>query len=86
MHYVCVRALCVSVCVSGHVLYVCMCVFYHHCVCLCAQAARAADYTFSQFKSLVPLCLIHGRYSLHRTAFIAQYCLYKSVFICLLQV
>ena len=50
------------------------------------QAARAADYTFSQFRFLVPLCLVHGRYSLHRTAFIAQYCFYKSIFICLLQV
>ncbi len=50
------------------------------------QAARAADFTLPRFSFLVPLCLVHGRYSLHRTAFIAKFAFYKSIFLCSLQV
>lgn len=50
------------------------------------QAARAADFTLPRFAFLVPLCLVHGRYSLHRTAFIAKFAFYKSIFLCSLQV
>jgi P-type E1-E2 ATPase len=50
------------------------------------QCARAADYSFSKFKFLSRLVLVHGRYSYNRTAFISQYFFYKSLFICTLQV
>lgn len=50
------------------------------------QAARAADYSIGQFRFLVRLCLVHGRYSFHRTAFVAQYCFYKSMLICAIQI
>lgn len=49
------------------------------------QAARAADYSISRFRMLPRLLLVHGRYSHLRTAFIAQYCFYKSLQICLVQ-
>ena len=49
------------------------------------QASRASDFSFSQFRFLTRLLLVHGRYSFNRTAFIAQYCFYKSLFICLVQ-
>lgn len=49
------------------------------------QASRASDFSFSQFRYLTRLLFIHGRYSYNRTAFIAQYCFYKSLFICLVQ-
>eukprot|EP00026_Physarum_polycephalum_P000875 Phypoly_transcript_00876.p1 GENE.Phypoly_transcript_00876~~Phypoly_transcript_00876.p1 ORF type:complete len:1138 (+),score=165.10 Phypoly_transcript_00876:253-3414(+) len=50
------------------------------------QAARAADYSFGRFKFLQRLMLIHGRYSYHRTAFVANYSFYKSLFICFMQI
>jgi len=49
------------------------------------QAARAADYSISRFRMLPRLLLVHGRYSYLRTSFIAQYCFYKSLQICLVQ-
>lgn len=49
------------------------------------QAARAADFSISQFSFLSKLCLVHGRYSLYRTSFVAQYCVYKSLYIAFLQ-
>jgi len=50
------------------------------------QAARAADYSIAKFKFLKRLILIHGRYSYIRTAFVAQYCFYKSLLICFCQI
>ena len=50
------------------------------------EVPRAADFTLTRFPFLVPLCLVHGRQSFHRTAFIAQFCFYKSIFVCCLQV
>lgn len=43
------------------------------------QAARAADYSIAQFRFLKVLLLVHGRLAYQRTAFIAQYCFYKSM-------
>ena len=45
------------------------------------QAARASDYSLARFKFLSRLILVHGRYSYNRTAFIAIYCYYKSMFL-----
>eukprot|EP01118_Nematostelium_gracile_P011223 TRINITY_DN3953_c0_g1_i1.p1 TRINITY_DN3953_c0_g1~~TRINITY_DN3953_c0_g1_i1.p1 ORF type:complete len:379 (-),score=66.07 TRINITY_DN3953_c0_g1_i1:95-1210(-) len=50
------------------------------------QASRAADYSIAKFHFLVRLLLIHGRYSCVRTGFVAQYCFYKSLFICWIQI
>lgn len=49
------------------------------------QAARAADYSFARFKFLRRLLLVHGRWAYVRTAFISQYCFYKSLYICSIQ-
>merc|ERR1712232_478151 len=49
------------------------------------QAANAADFTLGQFKFLARLVLVHGHWAYHRTCFIAQYCFYKSIFICTFQ-
>ena len=49
------------------------------------QAARASDFSISQFSHLRRLLLVHGRWSYVRTAWIAQYCLYKSLIIALAQ-
>eukprot|EP01044_Picomonas_judraskeda_P001909 COSAG03_NODE_123_length_12291_cov_19.979413_11_plen_927_part_00 len=43
------------------------------------QAARAADYSITQFRFLKNLLLVHGRLAYHRTTFIAQYCFFKSM-------
>lgn len=50
------------------------------------QAARSADFTFARFRFLERLILVHGRLAHYRTAFIAQYCFYKSLILCLLQI
>eukprot|EP01133_Synstelium_polycarpum_P007005 gene7005-8136_t len=50
------------------------------------QAARAADYSIARFKYLRELIFIHGRYSYLRTAFVANYCFHKSLFICFIQI
>eukprot|EP01133_Synstelium_polycarpum_P007008 gene7008-8143_t len=50
------------------------------------QAARAADYSIARFKYLRELIFIHGRYSYLRTSFVANYCFYKSLFICFIQI
>jgi P-type E1-E2 ATPase len=50
------------------------------------QAARSADFSIGQFKFLQNLLLLHGRNAYHRTAFIAQYCFYKSIYVALCQV
>ncbi|KAJ9048263.1 hypothetical protein DSO57_1036751 [Entomophthora muscae] len=49
------------------------------------QAARAADLSLSRFHHLGRLMLVHGRYSLHRVHFVAVYCFYKSIAICMVQ-
>lgn len=50
------------------------------------QAARAADFSFGKFRFLKRLILVHGRYSYNRTAFLAQYSIYKSLLICFIQI
>ncbi|XP_024378284.1 phospholipid-transporting ATPase 2 isoform X3 [Physcomitrium patens] len=50
------------------------------------QASRAADYSFGKFKFLKRLILVHGRYSYNRSAFLAQYSIYKSLVICFVQI
>lgn len=50
------------------------------------QAARAADFSIAKFHFLKRLILIHGRYSYIRTAFLAQYSIYKSLLICFIQI
>ncbi|CAH9128997.1 unnamed protein product [Cuscuta epithymum] len=50
------------------------------------QAARAADYSIAKFQFLKRLILVHGRYSYNRTAFLSQYCFYKSLLICFIQI
>jgi phospholipid-translocating ATPase len=49
------------------------------------QAARASDISITRFHQLVKLILIHGRYSYLRSSLISQYCYYKSMVICLVQ-
>ncbi|KAJ1919999.1 hypothetical protein IWQ60_007103 [Tieghemiomyces parasiticus] len=44
-----------------------------------AQAVRASDYSFTEFKSLRPLIAIHGRYSYLRIANIIFYSFYKNI-------
>ncbi|KAJ7548944.1 hypothetical protein O6H91_07G034100 [Diphasiastrum complanatum] len=50
------------------------------------QAARASDFSIGKFRFLKRLILIHGRYSYNRTSFLAQYSIYKSLLICLIQI
>ena len=49
------------------------------------QAARASDFSIGRFSYLTRLLLVHGRWSYVRTSWISQYCLYKSMIICLVQ-
>eukprot|EP00668_Euglena_longa_P012202 GGOE01014636.1.p1 GENE.GGOE01014636.1~~GGOE01014636.1.p1 ORF type:complete len:1133 (-),score=405.57 GGOE01014636.1:276-3674(-) len=50
------------------------------------QAARAADFSFTKFKFLQPLLLVHGHYSYMRTCYIVQYCYYKSILLSFCQI
>ena len=43
------------------------------------QAARSADYAVQQFRDLVPLLTVHGRYAMVRTARCVKYSFYKNV-------
>jgi phospholipid-transporting ATPase len=43
------------------------------------QAARASDYSISQFRFLQRLLLVHGRYSYRRISKVILYCFYKNV-------
>lgn len=45
------------------------------------QASRAADYAVPMFRCLRPLLLVHGHWSYARSAYITQYCFYKSMLI-----
>ena len=49
------------------------------------QAARAADFSFSRFRFLRRLLLVHGRRSYYRTSLVSQYTFYKSQLICFVQ-
>ena len=49
------------------------------------QAARSSDFSITQFSHLRRLLLVHGRWSYTRTAWITQYCLYKSLIIAFVQ-
>lgn len=49
------------------------------------QASKAADFSIGRFHFLAKLILVHGRWAYRRTAFIAQYCFHKSMFIALFQ-
>ena len=51
-----------------------------------SQAAAAADFSTYQFRNLVRLLLIHGRYSCYRTSWLSQFCFYKSTVVCIIQV
>jgi phospholipid-translocating ATPase len=49
------------------------------------QCARAADISFTKFRHLARLLLVHGRNSYRRSAFVAQFFFYKSVLLCIQQ-
>jgi phospholipid-transporting ATPase len=49
------------------------------------QAARASDYSISQFRFLQRLLLVHGRYSYRRISKVILYCFYKNVALFLTQ-
>lgn len=44
-----------------------------------AQAVRASDYSFGEFRCLRRLLAVHGRYSYLRMAHIIFYSFYKSI-------
>eukprot|EP00743_Colponemidia_sp_Colp-15_P013679 GILK01015975.1.p1 GENE.GILK01015975.1~~GILK01015975.1.p1 ORF type:complete len:486 (+),score=28.26 GILK01015975.1:111-1460(+) len=50
------------------------------------QAAKAADFSFGQFRFLSRLLLVHGHMAYQRTAYIVQYSFYKSMIIAFIQV
>ena len=43
------------------------------------QAARASDYAIRQFRDLVRLITVHGRYAMVRNSSCIKYCFYKNV-------
>ena len=43
------------------------------------QAARASDYAIRQFRDLVRLVTVHGRYAMVRNSSCIKYCFYKNV-------
>lgn len=49
------------------------------------QASLVSDVSFSKFRFLERLILIHGRFSLIRLSYIANYCIYKSILIAFVQ-
>lgn len=49
------------------------------------QAALAADFSFAKFCHLRRLLLVHGRYNFARLAYIAQFCVYKSLLLAMMQ-
>jgi phospholipid-translocating ATPase len=50
------------------------------------QAAAASDFAITQFQSLGRLLLVHGRFDNYRTAWLVQFCFYKSLMLVLVQV
>lgn len=49
------------------------------------QAVRASDYSIGRFYFLNRLLLVHGRYAYKRTAYVALYCFYKSIYLGVIQ-
>ncbi len=49
------------------------------------QAVRSSDYAIGQFRFLVPLLLVHGRYSYRRMTKLIMYFFYKNVFLVMTQ-
>ena len=49
------------------------------------QAVNSADYAIAQFRFLVPLLLVHGRYNVRRVAKVINYFFFKNVFLVLTQ-
>ena len=49
------------------------------------QAARASDYSIAQFRYLMRLLLIHGRYNYRRISKLILYCFYKNIVLFLTQ-
>ncbi len=49
-------------------------------------ASRTADVAIPRFSALVPLLLYHGRRAHRATSFLAQFALYKSMFMCSQQI
>jgi phospholipid-translocating ATPase len=49
------------------------------------QAVRASDYSIGRFYFLSRLLLVHGRYAYKRTAYVALYCFYKSIYLGVIQ-
>lgn len=49
------------------------------------QAARAADYSFAQFRYLKRLLLVHGRYNYRRIAKLICFSFYKNAIVQLTQ-
>lgn len=49
-------------------------------------ASNASDFSIEKFSHLERLLLVHGRYSYYRTAWLTQFCFYKSLLFCLIQV
>ncbi|RKP21416.1 phospholipid-translocating P-type ATPase [Rozella allomycis CSF55] len=50
------------------------------------QASRASDYSFVNFKSLLPLLAVHGRYSAMRMGKLTLYSFYKNILLILVLV
>jgi magnesium-transporting ATPase (P-type) len=49
------------------------------------QAALAADFSFAKFATLKRLLFVHGRYNFLRLAYIAHFCVYKSLLLAMMQ-
>jgi phospholipid-transporting ATPase len=49
------------------------------------QAVRSSDYAIGQFRFLVPLLLVHGRYSYRRMTKLIMYFFFKNVFLVMTQ-
>ncbi|OHT08782.1 Phospholipid-transporting ATPase 2 [Tritrichomonas foetus] len=50
------------------------------------QAAFASDFSITHFRFLLPLLLIHGRFSSYRTSWLTQFSFYKSEVLALIQI
>lgn len=49
------------------------------------QAGASSDICLTKFKFLVRILLIHGRYAMHRSSFLTQFCFYKSALFSFIQ-
>uniref|UniRef100_A0A7E4UWR8 Phospholipid-transporting ATPase n=1 Tax=Panagrellus redivivus TaxID=6233 RepID=A0A7E4UWR8_PANRE len=50
------------------------------------QASLAADFSISEFRYLLPLLMIHGRYSYKQSCALAQFVMYRGIILTILQV